>query len=194
MNLFTVDPFSGFATRVGPMGRFNFWNLATHPITGGDLWLVNDCANTQCTEVGGGTLGTVDKSTGAVTPVHYFGTSLDLLTALAISPQGRFFVAAQRGGFSGFNRIYEIDPVSGESTFITDTGSGQSILRGMAFDPSTSRLYGVEQRGIEPRVLYLIEVTGLPSLQIEVVIDIKPGSDPNCFNNNERGVIPIAIF
>lgn len=29
---------------------------------------------------------------------------------------------------------------------------------------------------------------------IDVLIDIKPGSDPNCFNNNGTGVIPVAIF
>lgn len=29
---------------------------------------------------------------------------------------------------------------------------------------------------------------------IPVTIDIKPGSDPNCFNNNGNGVIPVAIF
>jgi hypothetical protein len=29
---------------------------------------------------------------------------------------------------------------------------------------------------------------------IEVTIDIKPGSDPNCFNNNGHGVIPVAIL
>ena len=27
-----------------------------------------------------------------------------------------------------------------------------------------------------------------------VYIDIKPGSDPNCFNINDHGVIPVAIF
>jgi hypothetical protein len=29
---------------------------------------------------------------------------------------------------------------------------------------------------------------------IEVEIDIKPGSDPNCFNSNNHGVIPVAIL
>lgn len=29
---------------------------------------------------------------------------------------------------------------------------------------------------------------------IYVPIDIKPGSDPNCFNNNGKGVIPVAIL
>lgn len=28
----------------------------------------------------------------------------------------------------------------------------------------------------------------------EVQIDIKPGSDPNCFNNNGHGVIPVALL
>lgn len=27
-----------------------------------------------------------------------------------------------------------------------------------------------------------------------VGIDIKPGSDPNCFNSNDHGVIPVAIL
>lgn len=29
---------------------------------------------------------------------------------------------------------------------------------------------------------------------LNVAIDIKPGSDPNCFNNNGNGVIPVAIL
>ena len=29
---------------------------------------------------------------------------------------------------------------------------------------------------------------------IQVDIDIKPGSDPNCFNSNDHGVIPVAIL
>ena len=29
---------------------------------------------------------------------------------------------------------------------------------------------------------------------IQVAIDIKPGSDPNCINNDGHGVIPVAIF
>jgi hypothetical protein len=27
-----------------------------------------------------------------------------------------------------------------------------------------------------------------------VSIDIKPGSDPNCFNNDDHGVIPVAVL
>lgn len=32
------------------------------------------------------------------------------------------------------------------------------------------------------------------SCPLEVVIDIKPGSFPSCFNNNGNGIIPVAIF
>ncbi|OGO25612.1 MAG: hypothetical protein A2136_11160 [Chloroflexi bacterium RBG_16_54_11] len=32
------------------------------------------------------------------------------------------------------------------------------------------------------------------SCPLEVVIDIKPGSFPSCFNNNGNGLIPVAIF
>jgi hypothetical protein len=34
-------------------------------------------------------------------------------------------------------------------------------------------------------------VTGM---RLEVIVDIKPGSDPNCFNVNGHGVIPVAIL
>jgi hypothetical protein len=39
----------------------------------------------------------------------------------------------------------------------------------------------------------LFIIPALPS-SIEVQIDIKPGSDPNCFNVNGHGVIPVAIL
>lgn len=35
---------------------------------------------------------------------------------------------------------------------------------------------------------------GLGCLVVPVTIDIKPGSDPNCFNINGHGVIPVAIL
>ena len=46
----------------------------------------------------------------------------------------------------------------------------------------------------------IFDVTGFTTyssaeaLVINVEIDIKPGSDTNCFNNNGRGVIPVAIL
>jgi len=40
-------------------------------------------------------------------------------------------------------------------------------------------------------IYYAIGVVGGP---LEILIDIKPGSDPNCFNSNGHGVIPVAIL
>ncbi len=38
------------------------------------------------------------------------------------------------------------------------------------------------------------QVTAEDISPLSVSIDIKPGSDPNCFNQNGRGVIPVAVF
>lgn len=184
--LSTVDPHSRIVTDLGVMGSFNFLDMAINPRTG-DLWLVNDCANIACTLAGGGSLWTVDKLTGTATPVQTFGTSLGQLTALAISPEGRFFVASS-------SSIYEIDPITGQSTLVTNTGLAPlSLFTDMAFDPSTNRLYGIEQRrGSTPNAWYLDEVTGL--LQ-SVQILIKPGAAPPVpINAASKGKIPVAIL
>jgi len=39
----------------------------------------------------------------------------------------------------------------------------------------------------------LINITSFSS-DFEVTIDVKPGSDPNCFNINGHGVVPVAIL
>ncbi len=45
----------------------------------------------------------------------------------------------------------------------------------------------------EIQAIYLAGSAGKCKV-IEVEIDIKPGSDPNCFNSNGHGVIPVAIL
>jgi len=44
----------------------------------------------------------------------------------------------------------------------------------------------------------VVQACGLPVCAdhgvLHVAIDIKPGSDPNCFNNDGNGVIPVAIL
>jgi len=50
----------------------------------------------------------------------------------------------------------------------------------------------IDEVGIWNRALSADEVAWLASPQVE--IDIKPGSDPNCFNLNGHGVIPVAIL
>jgi hypothetical protein len=58
-----------------------------------------------------------------------------------------------------------------------------------------SSLYGIEERsGVVPPAWYLVEVTGLPPLEIIVKIDIKPNDFPNSINPKSRGVIRVAIL
>jgi hypothetical protein len=59
-------------------------------------------------------------------------------------------------------------------------GSGDSVSTNVDFDPWLT----------EPQVI----VNPCQPQVIEVDIDIKPGSDPNCFNSNSHGVIPAAIL
>jgi PEP-CTERM motif len=159
-----VNPLSGTLTDIGLMGSFNFLDLAVDPVTG-VLWMVNDCSNLACTSVQGGSLWTVNTANGAAQPALTFGTSLGQLTALAISPQGQFFVASAPATTTSSPSIYEIDPITGTTTFVTNTGLAPlSIITDMAFDPSTNLLYAVQElNSTGPRTFYLDEITGLPS-------------------------------
>jgi hypothetical protein len=83
-------------------------------------------------------------------------------------------------------------------------------MSAMDFDPETGYLYGTHDSHrnlilIDPETASFTTVAKLPlrawggtfpsvPAVITVTIDIKPGSDPNCFNNNGKGVIPVAIF
>lgn len=73
-------------------------------------------------------------------------------------------------------------------------GSPYTIPIGLLF--SGSHVITIEVVGNtildDAHVVDALMLTGTPS--IEVVIDIKPGSDPNCFNNDGHGVIPVAIL
>jgi hypothetical protein len=52
-----------------------------------------------------------------------------------------------------------------------------------------------DQRGIERPQGADSDIGAFELVQtVFVEIDIKPGSDPNCFNNDGHGVIPVAVF
>ncbi|PXF56192.1 MAG: hypothetical protein C4B58_14320 [Deltaproteobacteria bacterium] len=62
-------------------------------------------------------------------------------------------------------------------------------------DPDTKHIYGLGGRlsdgtTTSDKVYYI----SLGCFVIDTEIDIKPGSDPNCFNNDGHGVIPVAIL
>lgn len=81
-----------------------------------------------------------------------------------------------------------------------DSGTGTIALSSSA-EPLDGLLDEVE---VYSRALLASEIRAIfdagaagkckPVSTIEVQIDIKPGSDPNCFNNDGHGVIPVAIL
>lgn len=72
-------------------------------------------------------------------------------------------------------------------------GAGLVIL-----DTNTKEFFGQQAVGSGPgfvmRNLFSYALAPETPCLILVDIDIKPGSDPNCFNNDGHGVIPVAIL
>ena len=74
---------------------------------------------------------------------------------------------------------------------IAEIGDGLFILSGdsNAFSNDSDVAYSEHDNGVLVR-----NICDQASFPTDVEIDIKPGSDPNCFNNNGHGVIPVAIL
>jgi probable HAF family extracellular repeat protein len=108
-----------------------------------------------------------------------------------------------------------------ENTFASDINEkGQVLVEAYGYDGSSHKLIwenGIFEDIITPadyRIFDLSEINDLghvvgsgghlgtgqryaflakPALKL-ITIELKPGSDTNCFNQNERGVIPVAIL
>jgi hypothetical protein len=67
----------------------------------------------------------------------------------------------------------------------------------LTFEPTTLTFSAPEDNDSD-EIIVLIEGKShsiIPGATVQLVeIDIKPGSYPNCFNNDGHGVIPVAIF
>jgi hypothetical protein len=71
-------------------------------------------------------------------------------------------------------------------------GTGISGLRMQAANSKVRRTAPVVSPSSTPQTQ--IALPPAAPIQVEVEIDIKPGSYPNCFNNDGNGVIPVAIL
>jgi len=86
-----------------------------------------------------------------------------------------------------------------EVTLVGDTGqTGIATINGgneLTFEPETFTFSAGSQNTETIVIIDGGEIILNPGNTIRVVnMDIKPGSDPNCFNNNGNGVIPVAIL
>ena len=85
---------------------------------------------------------------------------------------------------------YLINPVPKPDALPTDTYSLEVRANGVS-------IFLAENVPVSniPSQPYMIKSTEEGIYQVILVpVDIKPGSDPNCFNNNDHGVIPVAIL
>lgn len=140
----------------------------------------------------------VDVNTGFLVPVilseRHFGPSTEVAEAtrtytltgpvecgsFSLGPQDTF---VSRGSTSGIS--------VGPTFFCTTTGvksftsEAKFLPRGEVTDPDLNNNVHV--------IIFEILVVS-PDPVINVTIDIKPGSDPNCVNTGGNGVIPVAIL
>ncbi len=129
--LFSIDRLSGAGMVIGET-RYN-WNfrcVCVHPPTD----VLYGSTDNQ--------LYTLDKSTGAATPVvSIAGTSLDQLTALAIAPDGSAY-----GTDIGDTGLFKINLTTGAAKHIGDIGDSGNWFGDLAFDHS-GVLHGVRVNG-----------------------------------------------
>jgi len=91
--------------------------------------------------------------------------------------------------------LYSASGTLAPSEVITLESAAQTALSGQNSNIATVVASGTDQQGApfeitaEDTVYYY----GIP-LPTEVVIDIKPGSDPNSINLHSRGVTPVALL
>jgi len=145
--------------------------------------------------------------------------SNQVFAADQVNFNGRFLTALGFGRAqyrtSGFIRTIQFDKaVKNVSMYVADMDAGESITAN-AFDEFNTLLSSTlfpktgnslaqlvdfgSLTGIRKVTLVGNDPVGIDNLsfeldKIEVAIDIKPGSDPNCFNVNGHGVIPVAIL
>jgi hypothetical protein len=178
------DPFNNSWTSKTPIPTPR--TMATSAVVKGKIYVI------------GGKTSSDPSSDGTPTNiVEEYDPSTDTWTTRAPMPTARFSIAAVvKNGY-----IYVIggDPRNPEGTIerydpLTDTWT-------TGFTPLPLRPDERVQRTAGPLSATggnLYTFTQLNAwefiLELTVQIDIKPGSDPNCFNNDGHGVIPVAIL
>ena len=166
--LATVDPAAGTVTgdpttRIGVSPSFT--SLAFD--NAGTLWLLSGDRN--------GELWTIDPATGRgtfKTLVNYpagiprgGGQFSGAITALSINDRNQFVMAGTLG--DGLERIFQVDPATGNATLLGETGrsslfdNGNTPTRlvGLAYESATGRYFGVENAS---GTFYLSRVLGVP--------------------------------
>ncbi len=193
-----VDPVSGSQTVISAAG------VLVDP----QGFVFNQQGNIVIAEGTGGGAGfngsivIVDPQTGAQTILSVGGHIVSPLGITIDSMDGLYFTEP------GAIKIVYVDPLTGNQTLISSGGfliepSGiefdeneQLVVSDrtqvIRIDPASGTQTVVSMGGNLVRAAGIGIVPG--SVVMEVVIDIKPGSDPNSINLGSAGVIPVAIL
>jgi len=102
------------------------------------------------------------------------------------------------GHDAGSQVIFSVSP---SIVLMTAPSGGPGVLvrefekgRVVNFSQAANYSSGMTLQDPNIQLLYINAVKWAGTRTIEVAIDIKPGSYPNCFNNNGFGVIPLAVL
>jgi len=153
----------------------------------------------------------IDPFGNAVSNGSFTDVALNNPHDMVFSPWGELFVVNFTGhSISRF--VFDAEGNASPNGVITETSLFQPIgvdfspwgelfvanrndgmISRFVFDASfDANFNGSFDHGSQIHDLMFAPPSGPSTVQVE--IDIKPGSDPNCFNNNGHGVIPVAIL
>lgn len=203
--LATVDLATQVVTPIGAIAFDDVDALAFHP--DGTLYAVSQASYE---------LITIDTTTGLGTPVDYInGVPGTFLGTIDFMPDGTLMLIDMADAGGGPSNLYTLDPATAIATLVGpldfDSVEGMSIGPDgqiFALARSMEGFQEAELVSVDPisgaGTLVQYMPLPLPDYEgardalvirlIEALIDIKPGSDPNCFNINGHGVVPVAVL
>jgi hypothetical protein len=146
--------------------------------------------------------GSLDTS-GVLADVFVYGGNSFEVFGSSICPDGSL-------GLFMFDGVYFCGTRRGRANLFIPVGD-VTLAQTLSFDVAAGETFGVygmltaissDGTADATQTLSLnfsddtfISAIGAPDTgEIDVDIDVKPGSDPNCFNLNGRGVIPVAVL
>ncbi len=125
-----------------------------------------------------------------VTPKNALGQADGSVSGVAIGSANTLYI-----GRDGAAEIRRIDKTTGAfiSQFATTSGRVEDLTCDpVTYAPKEAILAKDAFQGIYEAFEVEPGTCPLPVLAVE--IDIKPGSDPNCINADDKGIIPVAIL
>ena len=143
-NLVTLDPLTGQASVIGPLGFGDVQGLAFDPSTG-KLYGVDDATDN---------LIQIDTTTGAGTAIGPHG--FPHVWGLAFDPVTNTLYGSKEGS-SGVVKLITIDTATGMGTNVGSIGFPE--VWGLAFDPATNALYGSKEGALGASGLITIDAT-----------------------------------